>query len=408
MTLPVHLYRYVFKAHVGPFLFSFVIITFILVMDIIFQIADLIIGKNLDLFIVLEVFFLNLAWIVAVSIPMSVLVASLMAFGRLSADNEVTALKAGGVSFLQMVSPVLAAGIVLGSGHLFFMDVILPEANYRARSLMNDIHRARPTLLFTQGIFMKEIPGYSILIDRVNPRNNEIHSITIYETENKRYPRLMTAKSGEFHVNETGSRLDLMLYDGELLQQDESSGRYLKEIFERQRFSIRTAPAGVHRSEAGIRSDRELNIEMMRARIDEWQLEIDEASAIMETATATPEAKADSLAAARTQAERTVSLRQRQKNSYIVEIHKKYAISAACLVFVLIGAPLGVRLRRGSIGVSVGVSLCFFLLYWACLLGGEELADRDLIDPVWAMWAANIVIGVPGAVLVWVTGRDRI
>ncbi|MDE2825594.1 MAG: LptF/LptG family permease [Gemmatimonadota bacterium] len=408
MTLPVHLYRYVFKAHVGPFLFSFVITTFILVMDIIFQIADLIIGKNLDLFIVLEVFFLNLAWIVAVSIPMSVLVASLMAFGRLAADNEVTALKAGGVSFFQMVSPVLVAGILLGSGHLFFMDVILPEANYRARSLMNDIHRARPTLLFTQNIFMKDIPGYSILIDRVNPRNNEIHSITIYETGNLRYPRLMTAKSGEFHVNETGSRLDLMLYDGELLQQDESTGRYFKEIFERQRFSIRTEPAGVQRSEAGIRSDRELNIEMMRARIDEWQMEIDEASAKIEPGPVFPEAKADSLEAARDRAERTVSLRQRQKNSYIVEIHKKYAISAACFVFVLIGAPLGVRIRRGSIGVGVGVSLCFFLLYWACLLGGEELADRDMIDPVWAMWAANIVIGVPGAFLVWVTGRDRI
>jgi len=408
MTLPVHLYRYVFKAHVGPFLFSFVVITFILVMDIIFQIADLIIGKNLDLFIVLEVFFLNLAWIVAVSIPMSVLVASLMAFGRLSADNEVTALKAGGISFFQMVSPVLVAGILLGSGHLFFMDVILPEANYRARSLMNDIHRARPTLLFTQNIFMKDIPGYSILIDRVNPRNNEIHSITIYETENLRYPRLMTAKSGEFHVNETGSRLDLMLFDGELLQKDESSGRYFKEIFERQRFSIRTEPAGVQRSDAGIRGDRELNIGMMQARIDEWQQEIDEASAIMESAPVSPGAEADSLEAARTRAERTVSLRQRQKNSYIVEIHKKYAISAACFVFVLIGAPLGVRIRRGSIGVSVGVSLCFFLLYWACLLGGEELADRDMIDPVWAMWAANIVIGVPGAFLVWVTGRDRI
>lgn len=408
MTLPVHLYRYVFKAHVGPFLFSFVVITFILVMDIIFQIADLIIGKNLDLFIVLEVFFLNLAWIVAVSIPMSVLVASLMAFGRLSADNEVTALKAGGVSFFQMVSPILVAGILLGSGHLFFMDVILPEANYRARSLMNDIHRARPTLLFTQNIFMKDIPGYSILIDRVNPRNNEIHSITIYETGNLRYPRLMTAKSGEFHVNETGSRLDLMLYDGELLQQDESTGRYFKEIFERQRFTIRTEPAGVQRSEAGIRSDRELNIEMMRARIDEWQQEIDVASAILVPGPVFPEAKADSLEAARDRAERTVSLRQRQKNSYIVEIHKKYAISAACFVFVLIGAPLGVRIRRGSIGVSVGVSLCFFLLYWACLLGGEELADRDMIDPVWAMWAANIVIGVPGAFLVWVTGRDRI
>ena len=411
MTLPVHLYRYVFKAHVGPFLFSFVIITFILVMDIIFQIADLIIGKNLDLFIVLEVFVLNLAWIVAVSIPMAVLVASLMAFGRLSADNEVTAFKAGGVSFFQMVSPVLVSGLLLGGCHLFFMDVILPEANYRARSLMNDIHRARPTLLFTAGIFMKDIPGYSILVDRVNPRNNEIESITIYETENLRYPRLMTARSGEFHVNETGSRINLMLYDGELLQQDESTGRYFKEVFERQRFSIRTGPSGVQRSEAGTRGDRELNIEMMQAKIDEWQRDIDEAAAKLEAGAdsiATAEAGADSTEIARAEAERTISLRQRQKNSYVVEIHKKYAISAACFVFVLIGAPLGVRLRRGSIGVSVGVSLCFFLLYWACLLGGEELADRDLFDPVWAMWAANIVIGVPGAVLVWVTGRDRI
>ena len=76
---------------------------------------------------------------------------------------------------------------------------------------MNDIHRARPTLLFTAGIFMKDIPGYSILIDRVNPRNNEIESITIYETENMRYPRIMTARSGEFNVNETGSRINLML-----------------------------------------------------------------------------------------------------------------------------------------------------------------------------------------------------
>ncbi len=408
MTLPVHLYRYVFKAHVGPFLFSFVIITFILVMDIIFQIADLIIGKNLDLFIVLEVFFLNLAWIVAVSIPMSVLVATLMAFGRLSADNEVTAFKAGGVSFFQMVSPVLVSGILLGTGHLYFMDVILPEANYRARSLMNDIHRARPTLLFTEGIFMKEIPGYSILIDRVNPRNNEIYSITIYETANMRYPRLMTARSGEFNVNETGSRIDLMLYDGELLQQDESSGRYFKEVFERQRFAIHTEPSGVQRSEAGTRGDRELNIEMMRDRIEDWQRDIDEVSVHLEPGPIPSEAKTDSIEAARARAERTISLRQRQKNSYIVEIHKKYAISAACLVFVLIGAPLGVRLRRGSIGVSVGVSLCFFLLYWACLLGGEELADRGLFDPVWAMWAANIVIGVPGAFLVWFTGRDRI
>ena len=81
---------------------------------------------------------------------------------------------------------------------------------------------------------------------------------------------------------------------------------------------------------------------------------------------------------------------------------------AAWIVFVLIGASLGIRIKRGSIGMSVGISLGVFLLYWTCLLGGEELADRTLFDPVLAMWSANILIGIPGVVLVWFTGKEQI
>jgi len=433
MMIPAYLYRYILKAHLGPFLFSVCIITFILVMDIIFQIADLIIGKNLDLLIVLEVFVLNLAWIVAVSIPMSVLVATLMAFGRLSADNEISALKAGGVSFMKMISPVIVAGVFLGIGHLYFMDVILPEANHKARSLMNDIHRARPTLLVSEGIFMKEIPGYGIRSDRINPRNNEIYGITIYETKDRRHPVLLRAKSGELHVNETGSQVTLMLHEGEQLQHDHSSDQFIREVFERQRLTILNRPTGIQRTSENTRSDRELNIVMMRQRADTFQKEIDAFIAQLNELEAIDAGDSDSLAlqlaeespqtvsqlaesqqvtaqlvkTQRAELLRVISMRQQDKNRYLVEIHKKYAIAAACLVFVLIGAPLGLRIRRGSIGISVGVSLGFFLLYWACLLGGEELADRSLVDPVWAMWAANVIIGVPGALLVWVTTSER-
>jgi len=199
-----------------------------------------------------------------------------------------------------------------------------------------------------------------------------------------------------------------MLQDGELLQHDESSGRYFKEIFERQRFTIKSEPSGVHRSEAGTRSDRELNINMMRHKIDEWQKEIDKFTDSLNFLKNNADTKPASIEISKVEAERMISIRQRQKNSYLVEIHKKYALSAAWLIFVLIGAPLGIRIRRGSIGVSVGVSLGFFLLYWACLLGGEELADRNLFNPVWAMWTANIVIGIPGVILVWVTGKEKI
>jgi lipopolysaccharide export system permease protein len=90
---------------------------------------------------------------------------------------------------------------------------------------------------------------------------------------------------------------------------------------------------------------------------------------------------------------------ERDAGSYLVEVHKKYALPVACLVFVLLGAPLGALARRGGIGIGVGLSLGFFILYWACLIGGEKLADRGLIGPWVGMWIANIVLGALGILL---------
>jgi lipopolysaccharide export system permease protein len=402
--------RYILKAHIGPFLFAFVIITFILVMDIIFEIVNLIIGKNLGILIVLEIFALSLAWIVAVSIPMSVLVATLMAYGRLSGDNEITGLKAGGVSFYRMIMPTLAAGILLGTGHLYFMDKILPEANHRNRSLMNDVHRARPTLGFREGIFMDDIPGFSILIDRINPRSNEISSVTIYETRPSGTPRILTARSGELAVSRDGGMITIMLYDGELHQRDEDTpGRYYREVFDRQRLTLRSTPSGVERTEAGVRSDRELSIAMMYQRVAQWERDIGAAEKeLAKLNRETPTEETTRHEAAVRQKQQLISARLQQKNSYLVEIQKKIAIPAACIIFVMIGAPLGMRMRKSGIGLSVGVSLGFFLLYWACLIGGEELADRNMMAPVLAMWAANIIIGIPGIILVLGTARERV
>ena len=89
----------------------------------------------------------------------------------------------------------------------------------------------------------------------------------------------------------------------------------------------------------------------------------------------------------------------RQINSYMVEIHKKYAIPAACLVFVFIGVPLGVMVRRGTFGVAATLSLGFFLMYWSSLIGGEKLGDRGIMPPWLAMWMANIALGAIGVVL---------
>ena len=98
----------------------------------------------------------------------------------------------------------------------------------------------------------------------------------------------------------------------------------------------------------------------------------------------------------------------RQIDQYMVEIHKKYAIPMACLVFVLIGVPLGIMARRGGFGTAATLSLGFFVLYYACLIGGEKLADRGFIDPWFGMWSANIIIGLMGLYLTFRTARETL
>lgn len=98
----------------------------------------------------------------------------------------------------------------------------------------------------------------------------------------------------------------------------------------------------------------------------------------------------------------------RQIHEYSVEIQKKFAIPVACIVFVLVGAPLGIMARRGTFGVAASLSLGFFLLYWACLIGGEKLADRAFIQPWVGMWAANIIIGIIGGYLTFKTARESL
>jgi lipopolysaccharide export system permease protein len=152
--------RYVLKEHIAPFFFAFLTITFLLIIDFVPRIIDRVIDKDLEVLVVLELIALNLAWMLALSIPMSVLVATLMAFGRLSADFEITAIKASGINLLHVLVPLLLVGSIITFGMIQFNDKVLPDINKKARTLLGDIQAMRPTLIFESGVFITDIPGY--------------------------------------------------------------------------------------------------------------------------------------------------------------------------------------------------------------------------------------------------------
>ena len=415
------LYRYVFREHVGPFFFGLSVIMFILVMDFILEVLNMIIGKGLNAFIILQVFVLNLAWMLALAVPMAVLVATLMAFGRLSQDNEITALKASGVSIYRLVLPALVASVVMAVGMAFFNDRVLPELNHHARLLMTDIHQKRPTWNLKENVFIDDIPGYNILIKKIDPHSSDVRGVTIYDLKKRRMPRTIIAEKGRVEFTPDGNTLIFRLFNGEIHEIDEKEPqRYRRITFDKQTIYIHDIGSRLIRSQSDYRTDREKTAAQMMEDVRKSEAEVAGATQkIRQVATSawekvTKNEQSEDTLSGETivldrlikenrivlneilSAKQDVKNKRRFINSLMVEVHKKFALAAACIAFVLLGAPLGVMAKKGGMAVGLGLSLGFFVLYWAFLIGGEELADRQLIPAFWAMWSANILIGGAG------------
>ena len=424
---------YILRLHLVPFLLGFGVVTFILVMDVLFDYLDLVVNRGVGVFVVLQLYLLSLGYIIALSVPCAVLVSTLMTFGRLSQDNEITALKASGVHLGRILVGPLLAALVLTAGLTAFNNYVLPESNHAFMNLLIDIGRMRPTVKLQEGTFITDFPGYNLLVQSVNGRTNEMHGITIYQLNAGGPPTTILAKSGTLSYTPDGRTAVLKLKDGEIHDvpmEDGGARRYRRLAFKTHVINVLGAGAILERSARMARSDRELSAAaLMTQRQDERHryrnameirrkqyqgrpmskdveamLQFEDLPWTTRMSQTIQRWRAGPEAAQRFMREHPneaaeLNIWLLQKDAYqkriaslAVEIHKKFSLPAACIVFVLIGAPIGMRVRRGGPAVAF-LSVAFFLFYWLCLIGGEELAHR-LIIPAWlAMWLPNFVLG---------------
>lgn len=430
--------KYILKEHLGPFIYSLSGIIFIFILNVAFRDLGRFLGKGLPLLIILEFFFLNIAWILALAIPMSVLIACLSTFGRLSSDNEITALKASGTNLYKLITPVLIAAMVLTFAMERFNNLVLPNFNYRTSLLMRDISRKRPTISLEPHIFFNDIPDYSILVHDINDRTNQLKGIIIHDDSDPKKNRTIIAESGILKFSENQNRMILVLNNGEIHETDRGHLKnYQRYIFAKQTFTFQLDNMELERSSEKSRGEREKDSLMLKSDIEDYRNRIQEREErirnIMGEETghlfpASWQVKTYSIPADHhPTSTRHGSTRPRQMvqkqlqqirselnimNSYKrsirsrqVEIYKKLSIPVACLVFVFIGAPLGIMAHQGGITAWV-VSMIFFMIYWSCLIGGEQLADRGYVHPWIAMWAANIIVGGLGIFLVIRTVKE--
>ena len=514
--------RYLLRQLLAPFLFALGALTSLMLLSQVAKKFGALVGKGLPWGVIGEVFALSLPFIVAMTLPMAVLLAVLYAFSHLAADNEITAMRASGISVYQILAPVLAWGVFMSAFNFAFVDQLLPRSNARLRGLLIDIGRKKPTFELREQV-INEVPPSQFFLraGRIDAATGRLRDITIYDVGGETSRRIIYADSGLMAYAEGQTDLSLRLFDGSIHQYRPSDPTAFQLTYYKVN-DIRVKNVFdelVRNSSETVRGDREMSTcEMMsvveEARVDQREAAGDReellvsdlrallalpplgplapdpaetrppvycgwiervqtaisprtaqagipaqsgtapltsrlgarvqlpAPAVQDTGrrvrpkppfvprqapvpgarqapggpvkappalTYPKPAKAagrihlSNWAQVATAADRAKDA-DRRADRFLVEVHKKWAISMACISFVIIGIVMALRFPRGGIGLVIGGGLLIFSVHYIGLTAGESLADRGFISPWVAMWTPNIVLTVVGLLgLVWVS-----
>jgi lipopolysaccharide export system permease protein len=453
--------RYLLRQLLAPFCFALAALTSLMLLSQVAKKFGALVGKGLPWSVIVEVFALSLPFIIAMTLPMAVLLAVLYAFSHLAADNEITAMRANGISVYQVLTPVLLWGVFMAAFNFAFVDQVLPRSNARLRTLLIDIGRKKPTFELREQV-INEIPPskYFLRASRIDPATGRLRGVTIYDVGGEASRRIIYADSGSMAYAEGQTDLSLRLYDGSIHQyRPAEPTRFQLTYFAVNDVRVKNVFDELKRNTSeSVRGDREMSTcemlsvireaehEQTLARRDRSELVLDDLRALlglppvaplpgpeaddstrrgycgwMESVQAillpgTVEAQSpaqrkplpgqaslrsrvrlSSWAEVATAADR-VREADRRADRYGVEVHKKWAISLACISFVIIGIVLALRFPRGGIGLVIGAGLLVFSIHYVGLTAGESLADRGHISPWVAMWTPNILLTVLGVI----------
>ncbi len=355
--------RYIFREMLAAFSIGVVTFTFVLLMNKILRLVELIVNKGVPITVVLRLFLYILPYSLVVTIPMATLLACLATYGRMAADNEITVLKVTGLSLYRLIVPALAFGIAAYLLTTYITINLLPFSNRAFKGLVYQLTRLRATLGIQEGIFNADFEGLTLYVHKLDAETGTMQGVFIVDSREPKEQRVVIAREGRLFSDPEGLRILLKLHDGSThIAPSDSPGRYRVLNFAAY--------------DLGLEMGRVLSDPMGRP-LGEQELTIAELR------------------------ERAARLLADGRNFRppLVEMHKKIAIPVACLLFGLLGPPLGIRIRRGGRAASLVISIGFALGYYVLIVAGEGLGTRGLLPPAWAMWLPNAILGVVGGYL---------
>lgn len=430
--------RHLLGSFVPPFFFGLSVTTFLLMIEVFENYINLFIEKGIRFGVATEILGLSLGHTFALTIPMAVMVGVLMGVGHLAGDQEITALKACGVSLYRITRPLFIAGTLLTVAMIAYNHFVLPHSNHRLRNRLFEVQRLRPTFKIQPNTFVDISDDYTIFVRHKDDQAGTLRDVILYQREGRGdpVPDVIVAETGVLESVSPGY-VSLDLYNGEYHQMPDAEDPL---SYSRTRFSKQTVWVDLELDRGGTRAihrrgEREMDLTMLANAVDHQDslatANRGSAREILsrfllplhaETDTTAREALSpqrnalDEYRSLLGQADRTarqLALNAQttrsyevRRNRYSVEWHKKFSIPVACIVFVVLGVPLAIVSSRGGKGVSVGLSILAFLVYYLFISLGEKLADRGLLTPWLSMWAPNLVLGAAGALLLQKTVQE--
>ncbi|MCM8783730.1 MAG: LptF/LptG family permease [Candidatus Omnitrophica bacterium] len=352
--------NYIFGEVAKPFWLYMFIFTFVLVSGNIIRLIELIIIKGISLLDVMRLFLWQIPSLISYILPMAILTALLLGLGRLSSDLEITAIKASGINIFHLELPLVLTGVIFSLFSLILNNEIIPYARFASRKIIKQVGIKNPTAYFEPGTFIRNFENYILFFYGIN--GNMLYNIRIYELKEDGLPRTIIAQQGKITTLTDKKTVKLELFVG---TSDEPSPNDPRRFY---KLNFKTYTINL-----------KIPVEFMEETINKKPKEMNIQELISE--------------------KEKLSIKNIDISPIETEIHKKIALSFACLVFVFVGFPLGVLTKRRTGAVAFGLSLVVLGLYYLIMIGGEALAIQRLVKPPLAMWLANIILGIMGVIL---------
>ena len=461
------LYLFSLRSFIGPFVLTLVISIFILILQFFWVYIDDLMGKGIEVIIILELLFYVSASLIPLALPLSILISSLMTFGNFSENNELTALKSSGLSLYKIMRPLTIFVIGLSFFTFYFSNYVIPVANLKWHALIFDIQNTKISSLIKPGVYTKEIDGYAIKVgsgenghykdviihDHTTPtelKTIKAEEIHIYKSTNSMYLFLELINGNVFE--ELDIQNPIFLPDGKVQNRIHLNRPSRLSTFKKATYKINVSGFSLSRTDSDIFKDKYemLNVFQIRNAMDslsikktKMQLAYLQANKRAETIfnLKNVETGDDSLAIVehlsavnyhdigthqlkniypkmieklrrknsnlKNQSDYLVTI-DKDETNYWIEFHRKFALSITLIVLFFIGAPLGSIIKKGGFGAPMVVAAIIFIIYFSIITTGENLVQSLVLTPLIGMWMPVLIFTPIAFILTRAAAKDSV